>query len=166
MGNRLALAPIALLFLGSFTARCDDASKNAKIEQLFNLSKVDKTVQSGIDQTMDQMKGVLQQIYGTSLPPDQVKNVEELQGRIGKILVDTLSWEKLKPVYIKIYADAYTERQIDDLVAFFKTPTGQAMVDKGPALAEKGGQAAQQRLSAVMPAIQKLMKDFAPSTSK
>lgn len=162
MGIRLASAPAALL-LFAFTASADEASKNAKIEQLFTLSKVDRSVQTGIDQTLDQMKSAIQQMFAGSPAAEQAKNTADLQGKISKILLDALGWDKLKPLYVKMYSEAYSEHQIDDLLAFFKTPTGQALVDKGPVLAEKGGEAAQQRLSAVMPSIQKIIKDSLPA---
>lgn len=163
MSTRLALAPVALLLVAPFAVRADDASKNAKIEQLFTLSKVDRSVQTGIDQTLDQMKSAIQQMFAGSPAAEQAKNTAELQSKISKLLLDALAWDKMKPIYIKMYSDAYTEKQIDDLLVFFKTPTGQAMVDKGPVLAEKGGEAAQQRLTAVMPAIQKTIKDSLPA---
>ena len=50
--------------------------------------------------------------------------------KIQAVISGALSWNKLEPEYTKIYEDAYTEQQIDDILAFYKSPTGQVMVEK------------------------------------
>jgi hypothetical protein len=71
-----------------------------------------------------------------------------------------VAWEKLEPDYTKLYTDAYTEQQLDDLLAFYKSPTGQAVVEKTPILLKESSALAQKRMTAVMPDLQKLIKDF------
>ncbi len=51
-----------------------------------------------------------------------------------------LSWELLGPRMIDIYAEAYTEQELRDLIAFYKTPTGKKTLEKAPILAQQGTQ--------------------------
>src|SRR4051812_25186333 len=46
-------------------------------------------------------------------------------------------WLKLKPGYVKAYAEVYSADELRSLIAFFKSPIGQAYVDKMPELARK-----------------------------
>ncbi|MEA3213535.1 MAG: uncharacterized protein QOE70_6592 [Chthoniobacter sp.] len=46
-------------------------------------------------------------------------------------------WLKLKPEYVKAYADVFTEEELRALIAFYKSPTGQTFLDKTPDLTRK-----------------------------
>jgi hypothetical protein len=72
--------------------------------------------------------GAMQQMFGVTLTPEQTKESEELQGKLATILASALSWEKLKPIYVKLYADTYTEQEMDGIIAFYKSPAGEAML--------------------------------------
>jgi hypothetical protein len=75
------------------------------------------------------------------------------------ILTSALSWEKFKPIYVKLYADTYTEPEMDGVIAFYKSPAGEAMLAKTPAITTKAIELAHQQMATVMPEIQKLIKD-------
>jgi hypothetical protein len=67
---------------------------------------------------------------------------------------------------VNLFADAYSEAELDDIIAFYKSPTGQAMVAKGPLLMTKASGIAQQRLAEVMPRLQELMRDSISNASQ
>ena len=52
-----------------------------------------------------------------------------------------LSWELLGPRMIDIYAEAYTEEELRELIAFYKTPLGRKTLEKMPILTQQGAQA-------------------------
>lgn len=156
-----------LLCLAASVAYADEASKTAKVEEFLRLTKMDETLRQAMDQTMHQMKtGVAQQITGAKMSPDQVTALGEFQDKVARVISGALAWEKMKPAYVKLYTEAYSE--LDDILAFYRSPTGQSMVAKGPSLMTKAGELAQQRLASVMPQLQALMRDFkeqAPQTT-
>ena len=150
----------------TLVAHADDASKLAKIQEFFKVSKMDQMMAQVMKQTMDQVNsGMTQQIMGVQLSPDQQQKVDQLTDKVRKIVSGALSWDNLEPEYAKIYADAYTEQQIDDILAFYKSPTGQAMVEKAPDLIKQASAISHDRLAVVIPELQKLMKDFAAQES-
>lgn len=154
----LLLLPLALALL----ARADDASKIAKIHEYFRLAKLDQLSEQMKQQVIDQMSsGMMDQIVGVTLSPDQEKTRQEFSDKIQQVVFSAVSWEKLEPEYTKIYADQYTEQQIDDILAFYKSPSGQAMVQKTPIILKQSSAVAQQHLEAVMPELQRLMKEEA-----
>ncbi|MGB0125504.1 MAG: DUF2059 domain-containing protein, partial [Silvibacterium sp.] len=113
-------------------------------------------------QAMDQVdSGMTQQLLGVKLTADQQKSYDELTKKAETIISNALSWDKLEPEYEKLYAAAYTEPQLDDILAFYKSPTGQVMVEKTPVLIARAKTIAQQRLMDAVPQLQQLMKDFA-----
>jgi hypothetical protein len=60
-----------------------------------------------------------------------------------------------------LYADTYTEQEMDGIIAFYKSPAGEAMLAKTPAIMAKANELVQQQMATVMPEIQKLIKDAA-----
>ena len=49
-----------------------------------------------------------------------------------------LSYNSLKPDFIDIYTEEFTEKELRDIIAFYKTPTGQKTITKMPVLMQKG----------------------------
>jgi hypothetical protein len=66
----------------------------------------------------------------------------------------------MKPEYVRLYSEAYTEQQIDDMLTFYRSSTGQAMVAKTPDLMAKSSVIVQQRVMAARPEMQKLIQEF------
>lgn len=160
MRFKLALLLLTLSCV-PLAARADDASKLAKVQEFFKVSKMDQLSVQVMKQAMDQVNsGVMQQMLGVKLTPSQQQSVDDVTKRMQKIISGALNWKDLEPEYAKIYAAAYTEQQLDDILAFYKSPTGQAMVDKSPALAAQASAITQKRMEAVIPQLQQVMKDF------
>lgn len=51
-----------------------------------------------------------------------------------------MSWEVFGPKYVAMYAAAFTEQELRDLIAFYRTPTGQKALTLLPELASQGAQ--------------------------
>ena len=160
MRFRFVLLSCALL-AAFFPAHADDASKTAKVHELFRLIKLDELSAQMMNQVMSQVNsGMMQQVIGVHLSVADQKKVDDFSGQVQLIVSNALSWKSLEPEYTKLYADAYTEQQLDDLLTFYRSPTGQAVVEKTPILLKESSAFAQQRMSAVTPDLQKLFKDF------
>ena len=122
---------LLLLSCVPLTARADDASKLAKIQEFFKVAKLDQLSNQGMKQAIDQVNsGITQQLLGVKLTADQQKSYDELTKKAETIISNALSWDKLEPEYEKLYAAAYTEPQLDDILAFYKSPTGRVMVEE------------------------------------
>lgn len=50
----------------------------------------------------------------------------------------TLSWERMGPRMTDLYMKAFTEPEIRELIAFYKTPTGKKSLQQMPMLMEEG----------------------------
>ena len=62
------------------------------------------------------------------------------------------------PMFVKAYADTFTDSEIDAIVAFYKTPAGKAMIEKQPALTAKIMQTIQAQMADLMPQIEAIMR--------
>jgi uncharacterized protein len=166
MRHKLVLLLLAVCSLPSFV-RADDASKMAKIHEFFKVAKLDQLSTQTMERISDQVKsGMVQQMVGIKLTAEQQQQADDMNDKVMKILSGALSWDSLEPEYAKIYADAYTEQQIDDLLAFYKSPTGQVMVEKTPILIQEASAITRQHMATAMPQIQQLLKDYMSSATK
>lgn len=152
---------VVLLGLATLPARADDASKRAKVEELFTVMQVSKmsnqivaAVQKQMDSTMHSMPGMDQ------LTPDQSRVLNEYQTKIMALVNNSVSWKVLEPDMVDLYASTYSESEIEGILAFYKGPVGQAMLAKSPELTQKSMQISRTRLSALQPKITDLMNEF------
>jgi uncharacterized protein len=154
---------VCTLALAFSTARGDDASKMAKVHEFFRLAKLDQLSTQAMDQVMTQMSsGALQQMAGGKVTGDDQKRLDEFSAKVRQLVNRTMGWQALEPQYAKLYADAYTEQQLDDLIAFYKSPTGQVMVERTPILMKESSAIAQQKMVTLIPEFQDLMKEYSP----
>jgi hypothetical protein len=64
-----------------------------------------------------------------------------------------LPYEALLDLHAKELSAGYTEQELKDLIAFYKSPTGQKSLQTMPAVSEKVAIQTQQRVESKMPAI-------------
>lgn len=143
------------------TLRADDTSKIAKVHEFFKIAKIDQAANVAMNTTITRVNTrITQQLNGVNVTVARQQRVDQLNEKLKKLIVNDLSWDSLEPEYTKLYADAYTEQQLDDLIAFYKTPTGQAVAEKTPILAGQISNISQERLAALLPQIQQIVRDF------
>ena len=93
----------------------------------------------------------------------QIKSNPMLEGKksvMQAFFKKYMSWSALKDDYVKIYQSEFTENEIKDMIAFYRTPTGKKLADKSGVLAMKGSQMGQQKVQEHITELQQmLMKD-------
>jgi uncharacterized protein len=132
------------------------------INQLLELSKAGKLMDSVWGQMDGMMKASLQQLTkGKSLSTDEQAIMDRQQTKMMAIIKDDLSWDKMKEMFVQTYRETFSQEDIDGLIAFYKSPTGQAFVDKQPELMKRTMALMQQRLMPMMQEIQKMTRGTA-----
>ena len=66
---------------------------------------------------------------------------------------EQIDWAVLEPEYTRIYLEVFTESELRDMVALYKTPLGKAMLAKMPTVLAKSNAFATQRVQAAMPQL-------------
>ncbi|MBI2685400.1 MAG: DUF2059 domain-containing protein [Acidobacteria bacterium] len=161
MKSTIYTTAILILSFAAPPVLADEASKAAKVEEFFRLAKIDEMLRNVLALSSSRMQGAaIQEMLGVKLPPEAQKRVESLQGKVTALLTEALAWEKLKPEYVKIYSEAFTEEQIGDIVAFHKSKTGQALVAKNPELMAKSSEIVRKKLAESQSEMRKLIQEF------
>ena len=155
----------AFVLCATLAAHADDASKLAKVEEYFKLAKMDQLAAQTMSLAAAQVNSALMgNILGVTLTPEQQKQVDATQAQVMRVVQQAFGWDALEPEYAKLYAEAYTEEELDGMIAFYRSPSGQAMVEKTPGLMRQANTIVQARLGGVTTQLQQIIKDRAKQT--
>jgi hypothetical protein len=154
-----------LLFIGAAPAHADEAGKAAKIEEMLKLTHVDQLMDQMIAQMQpmmdEQMNKMEEQLKGSvGLPPEAKGMSAEFGRRMLAWLQQKLSWEKMKPIYTKIYSETLTEEEIDGAIAYYRTPAGQSMIKKMPVLMQKSMSLMGDMMNDMIPEFTKIAEEL------
>lgn len=135
------------------------------IETLLAITKSEAMMDSMYANMQPMMRLAMQQgrqiREGSTLTPEQQRIADSFSAKLGELLRTEVSWEKLKPQFIEIYRDSYDQQEIDDLIAFYRSKTGQAFVTKMPVVAQKVMVMTLSRIEAIAPKMTALSLEFA-----
>jgi len=169
---RIALMkiPSTLLLLAVLTFSLSTPAappSDQSINQLLQLTKVDKQMDSVFTQMEGAMKASLQQATkGKPLSADEQAVLDRRQAKMAGIMKEELSWDKMKDLYVQAYRETFSQEEIDGLIAFYQTPVGQSLVSKQPELTKRTMTILQQRMAPMMQRIQKMSEETALELKK
>ena len=73
---------------------------------------------------------------------------------------EQMSWEKLEPLYIKLYQDTFSQKELEGLLAFYKTDAGKAMLAKLPTLTQNLMKHMMEQMQVVMPRVREIANEY------
>ena len=158
-----------LLLCGSIALAADNSSptpapsnppSEASVKQLLEVAQARKL----IDSVMKQMDNLMQQsiaqaTQGQKIPPKVQKDIDAQSGEMMTMMKDLLDWKKLEPMYVRVYQKTFSQQEVDGMIAFYKTPAGQAVIGKMPAVMQNTIEEMQQLMGPVMQKMQKMQQD-------
>jgi len=140
---------------------------DSKVEEFMNLTHMGESLHRSVALAKSQVTvDAVQELIGAKLTPEAGKAMGQYQDKVALVMSDAIGWERLKPAYVQLFAETYTESELDGILAFYKSPPGQAMVAKNPLLMSRASEIMQQRMAEAQPELQKLMRDFVSEQAK
>ncbi len=133
-----------------------EPSRQAKAEEILLLSKSDQMMKQALTQVRAMQT---QQMSRMNLPDSAKARAQEIQTRIGKLIEERLTWDRLKPEYVNLYASTFTDQELDGILAFYRGPAGKAFVEKMPQLMAGSMQLVQKLMGDIQPEIQKIISE-------
>lgn len=147
----------ALCSSAAFAAPANEAS----IKQLLAVTEARKVVDGMFAQFDGRMNGFLRQaLHGQPASPEQQKAINSMKIKMTMLFQQEYSWEELEPMYIRIYKESFSQEEVDGMIAFYKTPSGQAIVKKMPIVMQKTMLEVQTKIVGLMPKLQKIQQEF------
>jgi len=131
--------------------------REAKVERLLTLTGVDAQT----DRMMDQVYKMAVDNFPSDAPPEVRAKVEAAQAMVFAVIRDRMSWRKVRPLYGKLCAEAYTDEDLDGMIAFFSSPAGRSMTAMNPVLMQRSMQMVQSVMTEMMPEIKRIAAEGA-----
>ena len=156
------LIPVALFCsVGLFAIpAADTPPSEASIKQLLEVGQAHKLVDTMSAQMLGYMKQIMQQAtQGERVTPEVQKHIDSLETEMTSALKEVLDWKKLEPMYVRVYQKSFTQSEVDGLIAFYKTPIGQALLTKMPAVMQNTLEEMQQMMQPMMQRMQRMQQD-------
>lgn len=137
----------------------DALASESSVRELIAVTQAKKLM----DDVLAQMDGLMRsstqtQFAGKNFDAEQRKIAEETQVEMLAMLKDELSWEKMEPMFIDIYSKTFTQKEVDDLIVFYKTESGQSMIRKMPLVTQQSMQLMQGRMGSLMERMANIQK--------
>lgn len=102
-----------------------------------------------------QMQGA---VGGRNLTPEQEAILGRTRDNISALVKETISWEAMEAMSIRLYREALTQDELDGMLAFYKTPAGKAVIKKMPRLTQAISTEMQGMIQSMMPKVMAIEK--------
>lgn len=125
-------------------ASADEKSHRAAAEDFLKAAEMDKSFDRMIDQSIDvQVKANPQ--------------LAKLKPVLKKFMGEHFNYALLKDDLIKLHMEQFTEEELKEIAAFYRTPTGKKTVEKMPTLFQKSAELGMKRVQDNLGELQRLV---------
>ncbi len=153
--KRLVLAA-ALLLSAPFA--CAAPPSDAQIDTLMDTMDMRKVVNDMMAQMDSVSRNMGKTMLGENVSAEQQKKFDRVLSEQQILARKTLTWEKLSPIYHRVYAQLFTADEVQAMTAFYGSEHGRSIMTKMP-------QAMQLSMQEMMPLLQSMMQDMQKTIS-
>jgi uncharacterized protein len=156
--NKLTAFLVSALLV-STSAHAGPASEES-IDALLVATKAESLVDgmyANVEQFMRQATAAATQ--GKPVSEEQQRVLDAIPAKFSKVMREEMSWANMRPLYVQIYQESFSQEEIDALIAFYQSPAGQAFVAKMPVVMQKSMNIMQSRIGPLMEKMQAAMQE-------
>ena len=140
----------------------DTPPSDASVKQLLEAAQARKMA----DSVVTHMDGLLKQAVeqataGRQLPANVRSDIDKKQAEMMAEFKQVLDWKKLEPVYLRVYQKSFTQEEVNGMIAFYKTPAGQAVVNKMPVVMQNTMHEMQEMVGPMMERVRRMQQEIA-----
>ncbi len=138
------------------------AASAESVERLMQAMQVQRQLETIYAQTLPAMQSAMRQaLQRQGAPEETTRAMDAVLPRVNAVVQEELSWAKLKPDFAAIYAETFTQEEVDGLIAFYQGPLGKSLIAKTPQLALRSTQMMQQRIGPMMERMMQIAREEA-----
>lgn len=143
-----ATAPASAAASDISTPRAAESSRNhrGKVKELFGLMEMQKIIDATLEDTIS-----------TQIKANPA--LAQFKDVMLEFLAKHMSWKSLEPGFIEDYMETFSQAEIEDMIAFYKTPTGAKAIAALPALMKRGARRGLESVEKHMPELQKIIEE-------
>ena len=141
----LSTVILLILTLATTTLRAaDDASHRKQVETLFRLTQMEKKIQESVDSVVQ-------------LQLRQNPQLMLHEKKVHDFFIKYMGWNALKDELADMYMRKFTEKELEQINAFYITPAGQKVITVLPELVQERNQLAMMRLQQNIGELQQII---------
>ena len=134
-----------------------DESKRESVEELLALINAESLIDTIYSQLGQNFQGLGQQL---GVKPSDQELFDKFMAKMISLMKAEINWDKIKEPIIKIYLKHYSEKEIQDQIAFYKSDSGQSMIRKQPAIAKDLVTLNQEVIKYFIPKLKKISEEL------
>ena len=137
-------------------AVANDASYRKAAKEMLAVTHAESLSTAMSEQIVNMIE---QQMRGASdsIPPAEMEKFEK---ELSKMIAHELRFETMQEEFIDVYIATFSEQALRDMVAFYKTPLGQKMLEKLPVVIQQSMEVGQKHAIAMAPQINAKVEAF------
>lgn len=151
------LLGIFLITLTTLSVHASEESKSKLLSELVNVMDMDSMVESMYSQMEVMMQNMSSQM---GVKPSEQPIFDEYYSKMTTVMREEMSWKKMEPMIVEIYSNNFTEKEITEMLAFYKTETGQGLLKKMPTIMQQSMQLSQSLAQNAIPKIQAIANEL------
>jgi uncharacterized protein len=133
----------------------------ASVKQLLEVTHARNLVDTMMSQLDNIMKTAMQHAtQGQPVSPEVQKTFDKCRADVVSVMKEQFTWDKLEPMYLRIYEKSFNQQEVDGMIAFYKTPAGQAVVNKMPVVMQNSMNETMQMMGPMMQRIQRMQTEM------
>jgi hypothetical protein len=135
--SHLALSLGFALWSSGVAFANDAPPSDQSLRDLFAVTRTEETM-NGMKPQLDAIitSSTKEISQGQEITPERQAILDRMRDKLVAAYNETFSFQPLHLLLIRVYQATYTQDEVDGLIAFYKTPAGQALVNKGPLMAQ------------------------------
>ncbi len=143
--NLLSIVTLLLLTLTtSVLHAADSASHKQQVETLFRLTQMEKKIQDSVDSVVQ-------------LQLRQNPQLGQHEQAVRDFFTKYIGWNALQADITDMYLSTFSEKELEQINAFYITPAGQKVITALPKLVQQRNQLAMQRLQQNIGELQQII---------
>ena len=144
-------------FFAAGAAHADTAAREAAAARLLEASDSAAMIDTIYDSMMPMFQGMAEEM---GIEESQRPIFDRHMERVFAVLREEVSWEKMEPYMVAIYAEVYTADELNELAEFYESPLGQKMLAKMPELMEASMSMTQQMMAGFYSRMEELQGEL------
>jgi uncharacterized protein len=161
--RKLAIAAVVGALVLAVGAWGQNTERQRLAEELLGSMQMQKTIEKSFEAVKQMVPMQMQKMGVSGASEDEAQKVVQ---QTMDVVMAEMSWDKLKGSYVAIYAETFTADELKGILAFYKSPIGQKLIEKQPEVARRTMQISQQQMMTIMPKIQQIAKQAAAAKAK
>ena len=119
-----------------------------------------------LDEAMSNMDNFTQKVMEQAhqgepaLNAKQQQIVDQFHTDMMSAIKDELAWSKIEPQIVSVYAKTFSQKEVNDMITFYSSPSGQSVTSKLPMVSRELATDMQERMMPLIKRIQQSAREM------